>query len=181
MKKIAFSLFFICALTCLFTGCKKSGTNYTDYISEMRYDVYLYSNDGFEIKIYRSQKETPFTADGIKGETCDLTEIFVTLPQNHDEVEISVWNIEGEMSYSAVDNCYYLSCAGGGISGNNAEVTLTYGGKSETFSAVSVLYDGVISCEEAVKCVIDHDGGLFSSLTENKIFKGEIFVWIFYY
>ncbi|MDE6598261.1 MAG: hypothetical protein K2K60_06450 [Clostridia bacterium] len=180
MKKFAFSIFFICALTCLFAGCKKGGTDYTDYISEMRTDIYLYSNDGTEIKIYRAQKETPFNADGVKGEMSDLTEIYVTLPKNYDEIEVSVCNIEGEMSYSAVDKCYYLSCTGGGVTGGSVDVTLTYGGKSETYSAASVLYDGVISCKEAVKCVIDHDKGLFSSLTENKIFKGEIFVRLLY-
>lgn len=180
MKKFAFLTFITCVCACLFTGCKKSGTDYTQYISEKRTDIYLYSNDGLEIKIYLSEKETPFNADGIKSETCALTEIFVTLPESCDAVEISVCNIEGEMSYSAVDKCHYLSCTGGGVSGGNADVTLTCDGKSQTYSAVSVLYDGVISCEEALRCVIDGDGELFSSLTENKIFKGEIFVRLLY-
>ncbi len=180
MKKIVFLISVFCAAICITAGCKSKGTDYSDYISEMRSDIYLYSNDGLEIKIYRSQKESPFNADGIKGEMCDLTEIYVSLPKNYDEVEVSVCEIEAEMSFRAVDNCYYMSCTGGGISGEKADVTLTYGGKSETYCAASVLYNGVISCKEAVNCVRDHDGALFSTLTENGIFKGEIFVRLLY-
>lgn len=179
MRKLIVFAACACTAACLFTGCKKS-VNYLDYISEKRTDIYLYSNDGLEIKIYNSDKETPYCADGIKGNMGGLCEIFVTLPENKETVEISAGNINGEMSFRAVDNCYYLSAADGGIKGESAQITLTYGDKSETYTAQSVRYDGVMSCESAVKCVIDHNAELFKSLTENKIFKGEIFVRLLY-
>ncbi|MDE5943144.1 MAG: hypothetical protein K2H30_02935, partial [Clostridia bacterium] len=77
MKKIA--IFGLCLLSAaaLFCGCKKS-VNYLDYISEMRYGIWLYSSDGLEVKIYRSAKENPYIADGIKSEMGDLTEVYVT-------------------------------------------------------------------------------------------------------
>ena len=179
MKKI--TLFLICALfsVCLLGGCKKS-VDYLSYISEKRTNIYAYSNDGLEIKIYISDKEAPYSTDGIKGEMGTLTEIFVTLPRSYEEVNIHASSIEGEMNYRADENCYYFSTSGGDISGESVEVTLTCGGESTTYSAVSVLYDGVISCEDAVKCVIDHDKELFESLTQNKIFCGEIYVRLLY-
>lgn len=179
MRKFIFFSAAVCAAACLFTGCKKS-VNYLDYISEKRTDIYLYSNDGLEIKIYLSEKETPYAADGIKGNMGALCEIFVTLPENCETVEISAGNARGEMSYRAVENRYYLSVADGGISGENVPVTLTYGNKTGTYSAVNVRYGGVLSCEQAVKCVTEHDGELFKSLTENNIFCGEIFVRLLY-
>ena len=37
-----------------------------------------------------------------------------------------------------------------------------------------------MDCESAVKCVTEHNPDLFASLTENKIFKGEIYVRLLY-
>lgn len=185
MKKIIytaviFAVAFISLAVCALSGCKKKGINYSEYVSEKRTDIFLYSDDGLEIKIYISEKETPYSADGIKGEVSPLTEIFVTLPRNYDEVNVSAGKIEGEMSYRAVENLYYLSVSGGDISGESVDVTLTCGGESKTYSAVSVLYNGVLSCDDALKCVIEHEQDLFNSITENGIFCGEIFIRLLY-
>ena len=164
---------------CLFCGCRKK-VNYLNYISEKRSNIYLYSDDGFEIKIHVSERETPYSTDGIKGDISPFSEIFVKLPKNYDEVDISVAEISGQMNYKSVENCYYLSQSGGNITGDSVTVTLTCGGESKQYSAVSVLYDGVISCEDAVKCAIDYDGDLFKSLTQKDIFLAEIFVRLLY-
>ena len=179
MKKITVIIACICAALCLLSGCAKK-VDYLTYVSEKRTDIYLYSNDGLEIKIYRSEQETPYSADGVKGEMSALTEIFVTLPENCDEVNVKAGNIEGEMNYRAVENCYYLSSSGGEIPNSNVEVNLSYGGNNQTFTAISVLYDGVISCDEAVKCVVEHNADLFASLTQNNVFCGEIYVRLLY-
>ncbi|MDE6868711.1 MAG: hypothetical protein K2J83_06200 [Clostridia bacterium] len=178
MKKIAILGLSLLSAAALFSGCKKS-VNYLDYISEMRYGIWLYSSDGLEVKIYRSAKENPYIADGIKSDMCDLTEVYVTLPKNYDEVEISLDGMGGEMSYQAVENCYYISFSDE-VSGDSVDVSLSCGDDSYTVSAVSVLYDGVMDCNGAVKCVAEHDSELFSSMTENGIFRGEIFVRLLY-
>ena len=168
----AFVLFFIC-------GCQKQ-VNYLSYISEKRSNIYLYSDDEIQIKIHVSERESPYSTDGIKGDVSEFCEIFVTLPKNFDEVNISVCGVSGQMNYKAVENCYYLSQSGGNIAGEKVDVSLTFGGESKQYPAVSVLYDGVISCEQAVQCAIDHDGELFKSLTQKDIFLAEIFVRLLY-
>ena len=166
-----FALFFFC-------GCKKE-VNYLNYVSEKRSNIYLYSDDEIEIKIHISERETPYSTDGIKGDISNFTEIFVYLPRNYDEVNISVCQIEGQMNYRAVENCYYLS-SGENFTGEKVEVKLTFGEESKQYNAVSVLYDGVITCEEAVKCAIDHDSNLFKSMTNKDVFLGEILVRLLY-
>lgn len=179
MKKFLLLILAVCTATCFFYGCGRQA-NYLNFVSEKRSNIYLYSNDGFEIKIHVSERETPYATDGIKGAMSDFCEIFVTLPKNYDEVEISVAEISGQMNYKAVENCYYLSSSGANISGETVKVTLTYNGESTEYNAVSVLYDGVISCDEAVKCVVEHDNELFKSLTQRDVFLGEIFVRLLY-
>ncbi|MDE7453319.1 MAG: hypothetical protein K2N22_02810 [Clostridia bacterium] len=179
MKKFALIPLCVLSLSAAFAvGCKKP-VNYLDYISEMRYGIWLYSSDGLEVKIYRSSKETPYIADGIKSEMCDLTEVYVTLPKTYDEVELSIGSAGGEMNWQAVDNCYYISFADE-VSGDNVEVNLTCGKDSYSCTAVSVLYGGVMDCNGAVKCVIEHDAELFKSMTENGIFCGEIYARLLY-
>lgn len=167
------------AALCALSGCFKS-VNYLNYISEKRSDIFLYEDDGTSVKIVCSQKEQPYCADGIKGDMCDIVEIYVTLPKTYEEVEVSVENIDGEMNWQAVEKRYYLSFSAKAFEKESLDVTLTYGGESKTYHALSVKYDGVMSCDEAVKCVIEHDRQLFESLTENRLFKGEIYVRLLY-
>lgn len=179
MKKILLVCSIILLSLTALCGCAKK-VDYLSYVSEKRTNIYQYCNDGLEIKIYISEKETPYAADGIKGNVGNLTEVFVKLPENHEEVNVSVSNIAGEMNFRAVENDYYLSVSDGNVTGESAEVTLTFGGESNTYSAMSVLHGGVISCDDAVKCVLEHDGDLFASLTENNVFLGEIYVRLLY-
>lgn len=156
-------------------GCGR-GVDYTRYISEKRTEVYLYEDDAVSVKIQCSEKEQPFAADGYVGAVSPLCEIFVTLPKNPEELEVSVEGHGGEMNYQAVDKRFYLSFSAPAFNKDGVEVTLTYGGEQKTFNALSVKYAGVMSCEQAVNCVVEHDRALFEGLTKNNLFDGEIFV-----
>lgn len=175
MKKFLFTAIFICLCAVFLGGCKKE-VDYFNYVSEKRDNIYLYSDDSIEIKVYSLERENPYSADGIKGDITSLCEVYVRLPKNYDEVEIKVGSVEGEMNYKAVENCYFLSFSDEKFEGEIVPVTLTYDNKSTDYTAASVLYDGVISCRDAVKCVIEHANDLFKSLTDGKIFTGEIYV-----
>ena len=158
-----------------FTGCGR-GVDYTKYISEKRHEVYLYEDDAVSVKIQCSDKEQPFAADGYRGDVSPLVEIFVTLPKNPEEIEVSVEGHGGEMNYQAVDKRFELSFSAEAFKKDGVDVTLTYDGESKTYTALSVKYAGVMSCEDAVKCVVEHDRALFDGLTKNGLFDGEIFV-----
>lgn len=169
----------LCGVACLFSGCGKK-INYLDYISERRTNIFLYEDDGISIKIYCAEREQPYAADGYKGDTCEIVEIFVSLPKNPEELEVSVEGYGGEMSYRAVDACYYLAFSAAAFKKESLDVTLSYDGKDSTYKALTVIYAGVLSCDEAVKCVIDCDKELFDSLTKNRLFDGEIYVRLLY-
>jgi hypothetical protein len=178
MKKIFFILCIGLTLTLNFCACSKK-IDFTDYISDERYNIFLYSNDGTEIKINCNIRETPFCTDGIVGERENTLEVFVTLPKTYGKVEFSSEFLEGEMNYNAGDRNYTLS-GSGSLSGETVDVSLNTDGKSETFTLQSVLYEGVIDTATALDCVLERDGELFTSMTENNIFCGEIFVRLLY-
>ncbi|MDE7083015.1 MAG: hypothetical protein K2O89_04860 [Clostridia bacterium] len=182
MKKTALLLCIIlsviCAV-CALPACSRQ-VNYLDYISESRSDIFLYKDDTTEIKIQCLKREQPFSADGYKGEVCELIEIYATLDKNPQELEVSVENLGGEMNYQAVTRQYFLSFTAAAFDKSGVEVTLTADGNTQTYTALSVKYNGVMSCEKAVLCVAEYASELFEGLTSNGLFDGEIFVRLLY-
>ncbi len=179
MRKFLILLAAACALLFTSAGCA-SKTNYLNYVSEKRHGVFLYNDSETEIKIHCLEREQPYAADGVKGEMNSLIEIFVSLPKNPEALEIKVENHQGEMNYQTVHNRYYLSFSAESFASEGVDVTLTADGESKTYKALSVKHDGVISCDEAVKCVTEHDADYFKNLTENGVFKAEIYVRLLY-
>lgn len=175
MKK--FAILVLAALITLFplSGCKKK-LNYFDYVSELRSDIFSYEDDSLSIKIYCTEKEQPYAADGIKGNMNPLCEAFVTISGSPKDVEIKIGAFGGDMSYKAVDGCFYLSFTAERFNTDRVDVTLTADGESKEYTALSVLYDGVIDGKKALECVIEHDRERFDSLTQNGTFAGEIFI-----
>lgn len=169
----------LCTAACLLSACGKN-IDYSKYVSERRSNIYVYEDDNVKIKIYCSEKEQPYCADGIKGEVTPFCEAMVTLPKNPEEVYISFCGHEGEMNYQAVENLFYLSVSAEDFKTDEIEVTLTCNDESKTYTALSVKHSGVMTCDEAVKCVAEHDKELFASLTQNGLFDGEIFVRLLY-
>lgn len=160
-------------------GCAKE-IDFTAYISEKRTDIYVYSDDETQITAYCSQKEQPYVADGILGEPCQIVEFFVKFTKPHEEVTISVGDLGGEMSYRSVDNDFYLSLSAEPLAGGSVDAALSVDGESRNYTLLSVRDDSVMSCENAVLCVVEHDRELFDGLVENGVFKGEIYVRLLY-
>ena len=84
------------------------------------------------------------------------------------------------MSYLTVRDCWYISFSGNSFDGNEITVSLDCDGKTTEYKLLSVVTDGLISCEQALECVKEHAGTLFDELTENGIFNGEIFIRLLY-
>lgn len=179
MKKIIFTAAAFFAAICALTGCSKS-VNYADYISEKRADIYLYAGDDTQIKIYCSQREQPYAADGIKGSVSDFIEIFVTLPENPETVEIDAGGYGGEMNFRAVENDFYLSFSAQAFDSDSIVVTLDCDGKISEYTAQSVKSGALLTCEQALNCVVDYDRDLFTSLTDGTLFEGEIYIRLLY-
>ena len=185
MKKSFAAAFCLCAaigsVCAVFAGagCSKK-TDYTDYISEKRSDIFVHEDDTVNVTVYCTEKEQPYAADGIKSEMNSMAEIFVSLPKNPQELCVSVEGFEGEMNYQSVENRYYLSFSAPAFEKKSLEITLTADGESNVYTALTVKYAGVMSCEDAVLCAVEHDGALFENLTVNGIFDGEIYVRLLY-
>ena len=179
MKKLLIPA--ICCLPIAFfsTACKTK-TDYFDYVSELREEIYVYSDDTVNIKIYRSDKETPYSLDGVKGQVSGLCEVYFETAKPANEVEIRLLEHEGEMNYLAVTRNYYLSFSLDKTDLPVIPVTVTVDGTEMKFDVQNVGKEGVIDPKTALKCVTEYDRESFNALKNGNAFAGEISVRLIY-
>ncbi len=180
MKKFCAALFALPAtLVCFICSCS-SKIDYYSFVSEYRRDAYIYEDDGVKLKVYLSEKETPYACDGIKGAMTSLCEIYFSRDDTPQKVEATLCGMGGEMSYMAVTRTYYLSFSGDIDPGATAEVKLDIDGEEFTYKAGNVREEATIDGQTALKCVTEYDGETFERLTQGKNFLGEIGIRLLY-
>ena len=180
MKKLLIVLAACAAcLAAALTGCSQS-VDYSSFISEMRSEIYTYSDDNKSVTLYCVRREQPYNADGICGEPCELIEIYVELPQNPTLLEVATEGFAGEMNYEAVENRFTASYTHAPLGVDYVDVTLVADGTEQTVRALNVKDSSVMSCTDALICAVQHDKELFTSLTSGAYFNGEIFVRLLY-
>lgn len=179
MKKLAV-LLILPALSLLpLTACSKS-VDYNLYVSEYRHDMYLYEDDGVSLKIYLSDRETPYNCDGVKGEMTTLCEVYYFAESTPDGVSMDLDGMGGEMNYLSVSRSFYLSFSCDKTFGAKARVNLTVDGENKEIEANNVREEGTIDGATALKCVTEYDKGRFEKLTAGKTFRGEIGIRLLY-
>jgi hypothetical protein len=179
MKKIICIFFAFIAAASLFCACN-SQVDYYSYVSELRSNIFIYKDDNYDLKIYISDKETPYSSDGVKGEMSSVIEVYLSLPTTPSLVEIELGVYSGEMNYLAVSQNFYLSFSGEGFTEDKVEISLSFDGKTQNFEAVSVLHDGLIAPSSALNCIYEYDTQTFENLTNGRFFNGEIYIRLLY-
>lgn len=178
MKKLPLLILLPLTLS-LCCSCAKK-TDYYSYVSEYRHHVYIYEDDGVSLKIFLSDKETPYLSDGVKGEMSTVCEVYYYCEKTPDEVEIDLGGMGGEMNYLSVSRSFYLSFNCNKTFGAKASAKLTIDGEQTTIEANNVSEEGAIDGETALKCVREYDNKQFEKLTEGNTFKGEIAIRLLY-
>ena len=171
----------ICAAAAVLSisGCAVN-VDYTRYITESRSEIYIYSDDDTNIKIYCVSREQPYCADGICGNLCNLREIFITFTKTPESVEIIIDGFTAEMNYEAVEKQFTLNYSAAALNADGVDISLICDGIQKNYRVLNVKDNGVISCEQAVKCAAEYDAELFKNLTTRRDFKGEIYVRLLY-
>lgn len=172
-----------CLLVFLMTACKKP-IDYFDYVCELRSNIFLAHTDEFSLRVFATEKETPYLADGIKRETNVLTEIHLTAPSGTKtyavSFEIDGETYGGEFSYDNVKGEHYLSCTLDISSQTEIPFIITCENEQTTLIAKSVLTQNELTPQRALNKLIESEKELFSSLTDEYGFAGEIRLRLIY-
>ncbi len=179
MKKLPLLILLTPFILLTAPACAKK-IDYYSFVSEYRHDAYIYEDDGVSLKIFLSDKETPYLSDGVKGDMTTVCEVYYYCEKTPDEVEIDLGGMGGEMNYLSVSRSFYLSFTCDKTFGAKAVANLTIDGKQTTIEANNVREEGTIDGKTALKCVLEYDNEQFEKLTEGKTFRGEIGIRLLY-
>lgn len=179
MKKLLIPAICLIPMLSVCTACNKK-TDYFEFVSELRSEIYCYQDDQVSLKIYCAEKETPYALDGVKGAMTDLCEVYFESATPANEVEIKLLGHGGEMNYLAVTRNFYLSFGAERANLTSVPVEITVDGKQYNYEVPSVGREGVIDPKVALKCVTEYDKESFDALKNGNSFSGEISVRLLY-
>jgi hypothetical protein len=180
--KFILALFAVVLFFC-FSACNKQ-VDYLNYVSELRSNILLAQTENFSLRVFALEKETPYSADGVKRETNTLTELHLTAPTGAKTYSIS-FEVDGEkqggeMSYDNVKGEYYFSCTLDIRAQTEIKFLLSSGSEQTELVAKSVLTETTLSPETALKTLVEKENELFTSLTDEYGFAGELHVRLIY-
>ena len=185
-KKTAFRalfclLAFLCAL--LMPACKKE-IDYLNYVSELRSNIFLAQTDEFSLRVFATEKETPYASDGVKRETTPIAEIHLVAPSGEKNYaasfQVNGETYGGELSYNNVSGEYYFSCTLDIRAQTELTVCISCENQTATLVAKSVLSPNVLTPETALKTLVEKEQEVFSSRTDEYGFAGEIRMRLLY-
>ena len=178
-----FSLLWVLLSCLLLLSCHKS-IDYFDYVSELRSNIFLARTENFDLRIYATRKESPYTTDGVPRECFSRLEAYLVAPEGDKTPYLSMQIYEqtqgGEMSYDNVKGEYYYSCPLDVSSLSSIPCVITYGEEKIELVASSVLTKQSISPQTALKNLQTEAPDLFSSMTDKYGFAGEIYIRLLY-
>ena len=174
----------LCLSVCtLFLSACNQPLDLTQYVSEYRSNVFVYTQKDFSVKARSVEKEYPYVADGYKGEITHRTEIFITLPKGVEScsVRFSIDGKEygGDASYDNVKQQFYFSCGANASSLHTLPLALTFCGEEQQLSLPSVR-DDELTLPQVLDAVFSQEKELLKSLQNGKDFLGELYVRLLY-
>ena len=169
----------LCTLSFAFVGCKKT-VRYTDYVSELRSNIFLAKNETLSLRIYSVRKETPYAADGIPQESSQRTEVYLIAPEGDEDCSLTFTvggkEYGGEMSFDNVRAEYYFYCTLDTSALQEITCKITYGGVESELTATSVRTETTLSPDSVLDGLLNAEKALFDGLTDKYGFAGEIYI-----
>ena len=164
-------------------ACTKE-VNYSEYVSELRSNIFLAETDEFSLRVYSVKKESPYSSDGIVQHCNERTEIYLVAPQGDKSCQIS-FTINGtvyggEMSFDNVKAEYYYFCPLNTSALSTLPIEISFGEKRMEFTAKSVLNADTLPPFDVLSLLVNEEKDVFDSLTDKYGFAGEIHIRLIY-
>ena len=174
--KIAF-LFLTLPLIFPLVSCSAK-TDYADYISEYRSEIYRGDKDGFFVTAYCTAREYPYRDDGVCARMEEVVQLIFSAPENTEEYEIYLsiggQTFGGDASFDCVEETFSFSCSCPRFSEKEVSVEIRYKKNSLTVPLYSVRSGEEAEISEVVKTVAEEKKEIFSALKTGHGWAGEI-------
>ena len=167
----------------VFTGCKKE-MDYLPYVSELRSNILIATEENFSLRLYAVSKETPYIPDGIPHECNTRVEVYLTAPDGKEHCKIFFTldgqEYGGEMSYDNVKAEYFFSCTLDISKVETMPCRIEYGEQKFSLTALTIRQAATLGAQEILKALQTAESELFANLTDQYGFAGEIYIRLIY-
>ena len=154
--------------------------DYFDYVSELRSNILLASNEQYSLRAFAVEKEYPYAADGVRRETSKRAEIYLAAPSGDKvcfiEFVFDGKSYGGEMSYDNVKSEYFYSLSLDLSTAKSIDFTIDYGSEKTLLNATTVKKENTLSPRDVLKKLQENEKTTFDSLTTENGFVGEIYL-----
>ena len=175
MKKFS-ALILLTGLLPMLAACKR-GPDYFTYVSELRSDLFVASEEEFSLTVACISREYPYNGDGIKAPLCDLVEI--TLEGDADEYSVYIMGEEhmgGEMSFRNTRGDFYYSQGVKSFPEGSVTLRVEWEDTSREIVATSVKTEHTLTAQEALEFALEGEQKTLERMSADGTFKGEFYV-----
>ncbi len=177
-KSFFLTLFFAAAMLLPLSGCGE--TDYFQYVSDCRSDLFLARTEDFEVTVSCLTREYPFAQDGYAGALGKTVE--ATLVENTlSDATYEIYFLEdvprgGEMSFRSVSSDRYYSRGVEEFPKDTISLRIVRDGKSQEIAATSVKNQKTLSPFAALEFALSAEKDAVKKLTSGNRFAGELHV-----
>lgn len=168
----------------LFFGSCSKTIDYFDYVSELRSNVLVATKNNLSLRVFATDKENPYVADGIKRETSPRVEIYLTAPTGVDSYDIFFTYEDkkygGDMSFDNIKLEYFYSCSLDVSAATEITFTITFDESTAELTATTVRTEETLSPREILSKIETAESETFKALTDKNGFAGEIYMRLIY-
>jgi len=157
-------------------ACQK--TDYTQYVSDLKSEIFSAETDDYRISIACLRRETPYLADGYVSPQSMLMEIVLVPSVLGGSYSATAAigegkEIGGDMSLRLVTGDYYYSCGVDAFPKEQVSVTVTGDDGTKSLTATALKGEKTISWERALECAVEAERETVESRSERGVFCGE--------
>ena len=173
MKKLP-TLILLLGLAPLVSACAKK-TDYFDYVSELRSDLFVASEEEFTLSVACITRESPYINDGIKATMCQVIEI--TLDGDADEYSVLLdGGVGGEMSFRNTRGDFYYSQSVTSFPKDSVNLRVEWEGNTREIVATSVKTEHTLTPQAALDSALKGEQQTLERMKTDGAFRGEFYV-----
>ena len=175
MKKVP-ALILLMGLLPLIAACKQS-PDYFTYVSELRSDLFVASEEEFSLTVACISREYPYINDGVKATMTDVVEITL----EGDALEYSVYiigeeHMGGEMSFRNTRGDFYYSQGVKSFPKESISLRVEWEDTSREIVATSVKTENTLSPQAALNHALQGEQQTLEHMRIDGTFRGEFYV-----
>ena len=160
----------------LLSACQR-GPDYFSYVSELRSDLFVASEEEFSLTVACISREHPYINDGVKAPMTSVVEI--TLEGKADEYSVYILGDEamgGEMSFRNTRGDFYYSQGVKSFPKESVTLRVEWEDTSREIVATSVKTEHTLSPEEALDFALKSETAALERMRVDGRFCGEFYV-----